>query len=306
VEEDAFRIVSGTFRGKTTGTPLCILIPNTQNHSSDYENAPRLARPGHADYTAYQKYHGYEDFRGGGHFSGRLTAPLVAAGAIVQTALSAKGITIATHIAAIGGVSDRPFGDFSSDAALLADRDFPVLDEQRGEKMQRSILAAREDGDSVGGILETVVLGMPAGVGEPFFDSIESRLAHMLFSVPAVKGVEFGDGFALADMRGSDANDPMTVQDGKVITTSNHAGGIYGGITSGAPILFRAAIKPTPSIFKEQCTVSLTTGNSATLALKGRHDPCIVHRAAPVFDAVTALLLADLLAERFGTDYLMP
>ena len=224
----------------------------------------------------------------------------------MQTALLQKGVVIATHIAAVGGVADRSFGDLSTDIAALKERAFPVLDEKRGEAMQEAIQAVSREGDSVGGILETVILGMPAGVGEPVFDSVESRLSHMLFSVPAVKGVEFGDGFALSGMRGSEANDPMTVKDGKVVTTSNHAGGILGGITNGAPILFRAAIKPTPSIFKEQSTVSLTTGEEATLSLKGRHDPCIVHRAAPVFDAVTALVLADLLAERFGTDFLMP
>ncbi len=306
VEADAYQIVSGVFRGRTTGTPITILIPNTAKHSADYENAPRLARPGHADYTAHVKYHGYEDFRGGGHFSGRLTAALVAAGAIAAGALADKGIRIGTHVRSIGAVSDRPFKDLSEDVALLHARSFPVLDPAQGEAMQKEILAARNDCDSIGGTLETVVLGMPEGVGEPFFDSVESRLSHMLFSVPAVKGVEFGDGFAVATRRGSENNDTMRVKDGKVVTETNHAGGIYGGITNGAPILFRLALKPTPSIFKEQKTVSLTSGENETLALKGRHDPCIVHRAAPVVDAVTALTLIDMLALRFGTDYLMP
>ena len=306
VEPDEYRIVSGVFRGRTTGTPICILIPNTAKHSADYENAPRLARPGHADYTAHVKYHGYEDFRGGGHFSGRLTAALVAAGAIAEGALSEKGIRIATHIASVGGICDRSFEDAQKDIQELKTRAFPVLDEARGEEMQKEILAAAMDSDSIGGVLETVVLGMPEGVGEPFFDSVESRLSHMLFSVPAVKGVEFGDGFALSRHRGSEVNDAMRMQNGEVITETNHAGGIYGGITNGAPILFRAAIKPTPSIFKEQRTVSLTDKTDATLALHGRHDPCVVHRAAPVVDAVTALTLIDMLSARFGTDYLMP
>lgn len=306
VEMDEYRILSGVFRGKTTGTPICIVIPNTKNHSADYENAPRLARPGHADYTAHVKYHGFEDFRGGGHFSGRLTAALVAAGAIVSGALAEKGIRVGTHVAAIGNASDRGFADAEADLSLLSTRAFPVLDAACGEEMQKEILAAKEDCDSIGGVLETLVLGMPEGVGEPFFDSVESRLSHAIFSVPAVKGVEFGDGFALSRRRGSEVNDAMRMKNGRVTTESNHAGGIYGGITNGAPLLFRTAVKPTPSIFKEQKTVSLTEREDATLALHGRHDPCIVHRAAPVIDAVVMLVLADMLASRFGTDYLMP
>lgn len=310
VEPDDFRIVSGVYRGKTTGTPITILIPNTQNHSSDYENAPRLARPGHADYTAHVKYHGFEDFRGGGHFSGRLTAALVAAGAIAVEALRTKGVAVATHISSIAGIADAPFSaeekELKSQIAALSSPSFPVLDLQKGEKMQEAILAARNEGDSVGGTLETVVVGMPAGVGEPFFDSVESRLSHMLFSVPAVKGVEFGDGFALASRRGSEANDAMRLDGDRVVTLTNHAGGIYGGITNGAPLLFRIAVKPTPSIFKEQPTVSLTENKEETLALKGRHDPCIVHRAAPVVDAVTALVLCDMLSSAFGVDYFSP
>lgn len=306
VEQDDFRIVSGVFQGKTTGTPICILIPNTANHSADYENAPRFARPGHADYTAHVKYHGYEDFRGGGHFSGRITAALVAAGAILTDALAQKGIRIGTHIHTLGGVTDRAFSDLSADIALLATREFPALDTASEKAMTEAILAVAKEGDSIGGILETVITGMPAGVGEPFFDSVESQLSHMLFSVPAVKGVEFGDGFAIAHRRGSEVNDAMRMENGSVITETNHAGGVYGGITSGAPILFRTAIKPTPSIFKEQKTVSLSDKENATLSLHGRHDPCIVHRAAPVMDAVAAIVLADMLAVRFGTDYLMP
>ncbi len=309
-EPDDFRIVSGVYKGKTTGTPITILIPNTQTRSTDYENAPRLARPGHADYTAHIKYAGYEDFRGGGHFSGRLTAALVAAGAIATEALRQKGILVGTHVSSIAGIADAPFSETEDallkELAALAESEFPVLSEVRGEEMQRAILNAKTDADSVGGILETVVLGIPAGVGEPFFDSVESRLSHMLFSIPAVKGVEFGDGFALASMRGSAANDQMLVKDGKVITETNHAGGIFGGITSGAPLRFRIAVKPTPSIFKEQKTVSLTDGKEATLSLQGRHDPCVVHRAAPVTDAVTALVLCDLLCSAFGVNYFTP
>ena len=309
-EPDDFRIVSGVYKEKTTGTPITILIKNTQTHSADYENAPRLARPGHADYTGYVKYRGYEDFRGGGHFSGRLTAPLVAAGAIAASALRTQGIRVGTHISSIADVSDRPFSQkedaLEKELALLAAREFPVLQQAQGKAMQKAILAAKKEGDSVGGILETVVTGMPAGVGEPFFDSVESLLSHMLFSIPAVKGVEFGDGFALARMRGSEANDSMWHRGGRVIALSNHAGGIHGGITNGAPLLFRTAIKPTPSIFKQQKTISLTENKNDLLTIHGRHDPCIAHRAAPVVDAVTALVLCDMLTVDFGAHCFTP
>lgn len=310
VEKDEFHIVSGVYRGKTTGTPLTILIPNEEMHSGDYENEKRLARPGHADYTAHARYAGHEDYRGGGHFSGRLTAALVAVGEIAAEALRAKGITVGTHIDAIAGIRDARFPEapesLRQSLEILSARPFPVLNENRGEEMKAAILSAASEGDSVGGILETVVLGMPVGVGEPFFDSVESRLSHMIFSVPAVKGVEFGDGFAITEMRGSEANDAMTAENGIVRQLSNHMGGIYGGITSGAPIRFRTAIKPTPSIFKPQKTVDLNEYTSDVISLRGRHDPCIVSRATPVLDAVTALVLADLLTEAFGEHYLTP
>ena len=309
VEKDDFRIVSGVYKGKTTGTPLTILIPNTAHHSADYENAPRLARPGHADYTAHTRYAGYEDPRGGGHFSGRLTAALVAVGTVAKQALLTKGITVGTHIDAIAGIrDDRLPEDATLTQALKAipTLPFPVLNEGKGEEMKAAILAAASEGDSVGGVLETAVTGIPLGVGEPFFDSVESRLAHMLFSIPAVQGVEFGDGFAISEMRGSEANDTMICENGTVSQLSNHMGGIYGGITSGAPIRFRTAFKPTPSIFKTQKTVDLNEYASAELSLHGRHDPCIVQRAVPVLDAVTSLVLVDLLTEAFGEHYLSP
>ena len=302
-EQDAFRIVSGVFRGKTTGAPITVLIENTAKRSADYESGDRMARPSHADYTAFVKYHGFEDYRGGGHFSGRLTAPLVALGAIVRTALAEKGITLGTHIAELGEISDRPFENAMQDIAALDEMIFPVLSPDASERMQAYIRTAAGDGDSVGGVLESVVLGMPAGVGEPFFDSVESILSHMLFSIPAVKGVSFGAGFDFAKMKGSEANDPFRNQNGKVVTSTNRNGGILGGITSGMPLLFRTAIKPTPSIFKEQETVLLGSGENAVLKVHGRHDPCIVHRARAVVDACTALALADLLALRYGTDY---
>ena len=307
-ESDPFQIVSGCFEGKTCGTPLTILIPNGDTKSKDYSKTKDLARPGHADLTAQLKYHGYQDYRGGGHFSGRITAALVAAGAVAIGALERKGITLRSHIRACAGVEDRAFAGTESglkaDFAALRGAKFPVLDGQAGEQMKIRILEAAEQQDSVGGILETAVCGLPAGVGEPWFDTLESLLAHMLFAVPAVKGVEFGTGFALANLRGSVANDPYRVENGRYVTTSNHNGGINGGISNGMPILFRCAFKPTPSIFREQDTVDMAAEENATLALEGRHDPVIVHRAAVVVDSVTALVLCDALAMRYGTDWL--
>ena len=302
-EADAFRIVSGVFEGRTTGTPLAILIPNTDTRSGDYRRGP--ARPGHADFTAFAKYHGFEDYRGGGHFSGRITAALVAAGAVVIPALKAKGILIGTHIARCAGIDDAPFGaDPASCLEKLNSLPFAVLDSSRGEEMRAAIEKAAARGDSVGGVLETAVTGLPSGVGEPWFDTVEGVLSHALFSVPAVKGVSFGDGFALADMAGSEANDPIRMKDGVPVTLTNHNGGINGGITNGMPLLFRCAVKPTPSISLEQQTVSPATGENTLLAVRGRHDPAIVHRARVVVDSVTALVLCDLLALRFGTDWL--
>lgn len=303
VEADGFRIVSGVFGGKTTGAPICIIIPNANTHSADYEATRALARPSHADYTAYEKYHGFEDYRGGGHFSGRLTAPIVAAGAIAQTALMKKGIVLGTHIARLAGICDRKFDNIKDDIERLSSAAFPVLDEKAGEKMTAEILEAATDGDSVGGVLECAVLGVPAGVGEPWFDSVESLLSHALFSIPAVKGVQFGDGFDLCDMRGSKANDAFRVENGKIVTKTNHNGGINGGITNGMPILFSVAVKPTPSIFKTQETVDFIKRENAEITISGRHDPAIVHRARAVVDAVTALVMCDLLAVRFGTDF---
>ncbi len=303
IEEDDFSILSGAVNGKATGTPLCILIPNNNTRSGDYQKNARLARPGHADYTAECKYHGFQDARGGGHFSARLTAALVAAGAIVKDALLEKGIRIGIRVAEIAGIPD---GDASpADITALSHASFPVVDEMQGERMKEAIRAAASEGDSVGGILEGAVTGIPAGVGEPWFDSVESILSHMLFSIPAVKGVEFGAGFALAKMRGSEANDPFRKGEQGTVTATNHNGGINGGITNGMPITFRLAVKPTPSIYKKQETVSLDTGENEEIAIAGRHDPCVVHRAAAVAEACTALAVADLLAARYGTDYFL-
>jgi len=349
VEPDRFRIVSGVFEGRTTGTAVCILIPNENTRSKDYSATRFLARPGHADYTANCKYHGYEDYRGGGHFSGRVTAALVAAGAIAQSALEDKGILIGTHIARCAGIADRGFAggagsgsaagttpgsgsaaavrsagsaagagsigsggavagfaDLNADIRALSTSNFAVLDPAAAAVMRAQIERAAAEGDSVGGVLETAVTGFPAGVGEPWFDSLESVLSHALFSIPAVKGVEFGDGFALADLRGSTANDSFRMLDGKIVTATNRNGGINGGISNGMPLIFRCAVKPTPSIYKEQDTVDFSAGTDEKLLLKGRHDPAIVHRARVVVDSVCALVLCDMLAQRFGTDFLGP
>ncbi len=303
-EPDEYRIVSGVFEGKTTGTPICIVIPNTQTRSKDYSATRALARPGHADYTAYCKYHGYEDYRGGGHFSGRITAGLVAAGAIALTALRGKGITIVTHIARCGGVSDRKFGDIAADIEQLRTMPFAVLDEAASTEMYARMEAIAAEGDSIGGMLETAVLGMPVGVGEPWFDTVEGILSHALFSIPAIKGVSFGDAFDLLDAKGSEYNDPFCMDGGKISPVTNHNGGINGGITNGAPITFRCAVKPTPSIYKEQDTVDFFKNENAKLQIQGRHDPAIIHRARIVVDSVTALVLCDILAARFGTDWL--
>ncbi len=303
-EADLVHIVSGVVNGKTTGTPITFLIQNGDHHSSDYEKMKSIARPGHADYTANCKYHGYQDTRGGGHFSGRITAGLVAAGAVAIKALEKHGIQIGTHIAKCAGISDRAFEDMANDIAFLNDQAFAVLDADKAEAMKEEIAKARAEGDSVGGILETAVIGFPAGVGEPWFDTLESVLSHAIFAVPAVKGLEFGDGFGLSDMKGSTANDNFRITDGKIETETNHNGGILGGISNGMPITFRTAIKPTPSIYKEQKTVDFGKNENTDLVIAGRHDPAIVHRARVVIDSVTALVLADMLSLRFGTDYL--
>ncbi len=302
-EADPFEILSGVFEGRTTGTPLCIVIPNKDTKSRDYEATRALARPGHADYTAHVKYHGFEDYRGGGHFSGRVTAALVAAGAVALSALRENGILVGTHVARCGGAADRDFGDLREDLARLNEARFAVLDEAKGREMQAAIEAAAAQGDSLGGVLETAVAGLPAGVGEPWFDSLESMLAHALFSIPAVKGVEFGAGFAMAEGPGSRWNDPFCLEDGEIRTRSNHNGGINGGVSNGMPLLFRCAVKPTPSIYKEQDTVDFLAGTEAKLRLEGRHDPAVVHRARVVADSVTALVLCDALALRYGTDW---
>ena len=304
-EPDPFVLESGVFEGLTTGTPICIRIPNSDTRSKDYSATRWLARPSHADYTANRKYHGFEDYRGGGHFSGRITAALVAAGGIVIPALAKKGIYIGTHISRCGGIADRCFADFTNDIKALNQMDFAVLDEAAAEKMQARILEAKSQGDSVGGVLETAVIGLPAGLGEPWYDTVEGVLAHALFSIPGIKGVEFGAGFGISELTGSQANDPFRMDGDKVTTVTNNSGGINGGITNGMPVIFRCAVRPTPTLSQSQNTVDMQTGENAELASKGRHDPCIVHRARIVADCVTALTLCDMLSGRFGADWLV-
>ena len=307
VETDEFILASGVFNDKTTGTPLTILIPNSVQHSKDYEKTATLARPGHADYTANVKYHGFQDFRGGGHFSGRITAALVAAGGIIIPELEKKGIKIGTHIKSLGGIKDRNFEYYQKDIDFLGGTNFPGLDADKSEQMKTLTEKIAAEGDSVGGVLESVILGMPAGVGEPWFGTLESELSYALFSIPAIKGVQFGDGFDMVDSFGSEFNDSLQIiQDNgksKVITKTNHNGGINGGISNGMPILFRCAVKPTPSIYKTQDTIDMSKNENAKLNIQGRHDPAIIHRARIVVDSVASFVIYDALAGRFGTDF---
>ncbi len=305
VEKDNYRLISGVFNGYTTGTPLTVLIENENTVSKNYDSLRDTPRPSHADYTANCKYHGYQDFRGGGHFSGRITAALVAAGAILSSALKSKNIQIATHIKKLHGISDRSFENYDTDLSLLENKPFPVLSDEAEEQMKNEILTAKSDGDSVGGVLESAILGIPAGVGEPWFDSVEGVISHMLFSIGGIKGIEFGAGFGFADMLGSEANDAFTIKDGAIVTKTNHSGGINGGITNGMPITLRCAVKPTPSIYKEQESVNMQTMIDKMLKIEGRHDPAIIHRVKSVVDAALAIAVADMLTGRFGTDYLM-
>lgn len=303
-EEDDFQILSGVFQGKTTGTPLCIVIKNNDTRSGDYSLTKDLARPSHADFTAECKYGGFQDYRGGGHFSGRITAPLCAAAGIIIPALLKKGIKIGSHIARIGEIADRDFCDYDTDFDILANKEFAVLDDSKETAMIEKIKDVKAQGDSIGGIVETAVLGLPTGVGEPWFDSIESVISHAIFSIPGVKGIEFGKGFGFADMVGFVANDSFKNAGGKIVTKTNNSGGINGGITNGMPVVFRTVFRPTPTISKPQNTVNIKTKEDAVLQAKGRHDPCIVHRAKVVVDSITALALADILITRYGTDWL--
>lgn len=296
-EADAFQIECGYFEGHTTGTPLCVRIQNTDTHSQDYAGWRQRIRPGHADYTAQVRYRGCQDYRGGGHFSGRLTAPLVFAGAIAKQILAGQGIRIAAHIQQIGDIRDdsfRPVGEEPAVLKKLSSAAFPLLHEDRRTAMEACILQAKQEGDSVGGMVELMAQGIPAGWGDPFFGSVESVLAALFYAVPAVKGVTFGSGAAFAAMRGSQANDAWYYEAGRLRTRTNHNGGINGGITNGMPLLCRVTVKPTPSIARVQETVDIEAQTAGTIQVPGRHDPCIVPRAVPVLEAVLAWGLLDL------------
>ena len=299
-EKDAVEIQSGFFNGYTTGTPLCARIANSDQHSKDYSILKDKMRPGHGDYAGYVRYQGYNDYRGGGHFSARLTAPLVFAGAVAKQALAQYGITVGAHILRIHDITEpgfNPLGESEATLKTIDAKSFPVINDNIGEQMQNCILTAKGVLNSVGGVIELMAINLPAGLGAPYFDSVESRLSQILFSVPAVKGIEFGEGFGFAQLTGAEANDQMHYEEGKVRCYTNHNGGITGGLTNGMPLVFRVAMKPTPSISREQKTVSLAEQSDTTLTVVGRHDPCIVQRAVPVIEAVTAWTLWDLLIE---------
>lgn len=291
-EEDRPEFLSGLLDGCTCGAPIAALIRNTNTRSGDYANLKDCPRPGHADYTAQVKYGGFQDAAGGGHFSGRLTAPLCIAGGLCKQWLEAEGIRIGAHIEWIAGINDTFFDRLAPQLDAVG-TDFPVIDGKRGERMRQAIADARADGDSVGGRVECAVTGLPVGLGDPMFGGMESRIASIVYGVPAVKSVSFGTGESAPYIRGSENNDNYTVENGCIRTLTNNAGGILGGITNGMPLIFSAAIKPTPSIAKEQQSVSLSRMEVTPLQIKGRHDPCIVPRAVPVIEAAAAIAIYD-------------
>ncbi len=297
-EPDLPEILSGVLDGVTCGTPLCAIIRNKDNRSTDYDAMKTVPRPSHADFAAFMKYNGKNDHRGGGGFSGRMTAPLVFAGAVAMQLLKEKGITIGAHIAQIGTIRDEPFNAASIDAAALnalKQKPFCTCSDAAGEAMRQAIAEAKADGDSLGGVVECAAVGLPVGLGAPMFDGLENEIARCVFAVPAVKGIEFGSGFAGAALFGSENNDPFCVKESAVRTETNNHGGILGGLASGMPLVFRAAFKPTPSIAKPQRSVDLATGAPVTLKIPGRHDPCVVPRAVPCVEAACAVALANLI-----------
>jgi len=305
-EPDMPIFLSGIENGATCGFPISAIIENTNTRSSDYASLKNLPRPGHADYTAFVKWHGEADMRGGGHFSGRLTAPLCIAGGICKQILARRGIYIGAHLVSVGKERDSLFPLFPDKTLFdtIAAKTFPVIDDTAGERMKAEIALAASEADSVGGIIECAVTGIPAGIGSPMFEGVENHIASAIFGVPAVKGIEFGSGFDGSALRGSENNDPFRISENGIVSlTQNNSGGILGGITSGMPIVFKTAIKPTPSIGKPQKTVNLSDMTEETLEIKGRHDPCIAHRAVPVIEAVTSIVVLDMLMEdnTYGT-----
>lgn len=302
-EEDIPVFESGVKNNVTDGSPLIIRIYNRNVRSSDYNGFADTPRPSHADYTAQMRYGRDIDLRGGGHFSARLTAPLCAAGGILKQVLSSKGINIGTHLYSVGGVQDLPFnpaGVSLSDFEMVLAHTFPVILEAAGEKMKAELSAAAGEGDSLGGVVEAAVAGLPAGLGDPLFNGVENRIAGAIFGLGGVRGIEFGTGFPASGMRGSEHNDAFCIRNGRVATVTNHSGGVMGGITNGMPLIFRAAFKPTASIYKKQRTVSLSSMTETEIEIKGRHDPCIAIRALPCVEAVTAAVMCDLIISKYG------
>ena len=298
LEKDFPEVKSGILNGVTSGAPIACVIENTNTKSKDYSNLLDTPRPSHSDYTAYVKYGGNNDSRGGGHFSGRLTAPIVFAGAVLRQILEEKGIKIAAHISSVADVNDKPFNPLEIDDELISELNnsaFPLIDKSKEKDIREVVENARMNLDSVGGTIECAVVGMPEGIGGPLFEGIEGAISKAIFGIPAVKGIEFGSGFNGTLKRGSENNDAFEYKNGKVVTKTNNCGGILGGISNGMPIIFRTAVKPTPSISKEQESVNLKTGENTTLTVNGRHDPCIVPRAVPVVEAVAAIAVSDLL-----------
>lgn len=303
VELDDYMIISGEFNGYTTGAPLTIIIPNNNVRSKDYDSIKHIARPSHADYVAYQKYNGYNDYRGGGHFSGRITAPIVAIGAIILNALEKNNIYIGTHIKKCGNVCDKDFNNVLEEVKTLNNMTFPVLDNIEDD-IKEEINKCRENLDSIGGILQTAIVGLPVGLGDPWFSSVEGKLSNALFSIGGVKGVEFGLGFGFSEKTGSTCNDEFYIENKQVLTKTNNNGGINGGITNGMPVIFNTAIKPTPSIAKEQSSIDFVKEENVKLTIDGRHDPAIIRRIAVVIDSIVAIVVADLLATKYGFDFL--
>lgn len=302
VEEDNFHILSGVFNGYTTGAPISIIIENNNVKSKDYSNIKDKARPSHADYVAYEKYQGYNDYRGGGHFSGRITASIVAVGAILIDSLKKKNIYIGTHIKKCFNVIDRDF-ETEEDVIAVNEKDFPVLNDIEKDIKEICEVSANNK-DSVGGILQTMITGLPVGLGDPWFSSVEGKLSEALFGIGGIKGIEFGSGFNFANLNGSNANDEFTIENDKVVTKTNHNGGINGGMTNGMPVVFNCAVKPTPSIGKLQETINFKTKENTSLEITGRHDPAIIRRIAVVIDSITALVVCDLLKTKYGDNFL--
>ncbi len=294
-EADKPEIVSGVVDGITCGAPICAIIKNSDQHSKDYSKLKILPRPSHSDFAAYMKHNGFNDIRGGGNFSGRMTAPMCFAGAVAMQILEEKGIFIGAHIEKIAGVCDEKFDPVNVNLDEIKNKDFPVINDGVKDEMLAKIEAARLSLDSVGGVIECAVTGLPVGLGDPMFDGAENVISHAVFAIPAIKGIEFGNGFECADLRGSENNDPFKIDGGKITTQTNNHGGILGGITSGMPLIFRVAVKPTPSISKEQMTVNLETNAEESLVIEGRHDPCIVPRAVPPVEAAAAIAILNLI-----------